>query len=139
MTPQVWKSSVLSALALDTALYELLGVTPADPRIYWYYNGDAVLSETQPAYITYMLINLPEIPGAVVSPILSLMIWGIDEQVVENVRDRVAALFGDEQGKELVFSNQTVWSKKTNESDSYQETPHAAGRTMQYRFSWTRL
>lgn len=93
---QAYKQAIIDALANDSQFKALTGATADDPRLYWYYQGDAVVSAEKPAYVTYALTASPEQTQALKNPSFTFVIWGKDATVVEAVRDRLVALFDNE-------------------------------------------
>jgi hypothetical protein len=59
-------------------------------------------------------------------------VWGADEQVVEDVRDRLAVLF---ERKPLTLDDASVvYGKLVQETDAFDETTNFAGRIVEVRF-----
>lgn len=128
------KEFIISTLTSDGTIRTLTGASIEDPRIYWYYQGDAEVTPTKPAYITYALIADPEVTQAVASPIFSFIIWGRYDNVVAAVRDRLVALFN----KQLLLTgtSRQLYGKLVTQQDSFQEQPNFAGITLHFRFGW---
>lgn len=125
---------ILTTLAADAAFRTAAGVTAEDPRVYWYYNGDSVVSETFPGYITYALISSGEPTHAVASPTFSFAIWARFDDVVAAIRDRLVALFH----KQLLTTStgRKVYCKVIQETDSFQTQPNYAGMMLHIRYDW---
>jgi len=130
----------LLKLASDSQLQTLLGIgrNGDDPRIYLYYNSDALLDEEMGlfGYITYAQLAAPEQTGGTEGPVYSFVIWARDPDITEQVRDRLVNLLNK---KALVTTVRTVYGKKVQENDSYQEQPKFAGKTLHFRFGYLSL
>ncbi len=130
----------LSMVKNDTALIDLLGIgkNGADPRIYLYYNSEALIDEVRGlnAFITYALIATGVQTGGMLSPVYSFAIWGRRADTVERVRDRLVALFNK---KALNTGVRTVYGKVVQENDSFQEQPKFNGKTLHIRFGFLEL
>ena len=121
----------------DSALVSLLGRTPDDPRVYPYYNGDAIINASQRAYVTYAKTSFPERVTATGDPIWNLTLWAINWTVAAAVRDRLVALF-DEQFV-TTPAGVPLWGTKVNEHDNYQEDTKFASIVVQFRFGFSRV
>jgi hypothetical protein len=127
-------SNVITA---DPAMISLLGITADDPRFYWYYQGDAVISAEKPSFITYALINANEAMQAVWQPIFSMQIWAKKNAHTEKVASRLSDLFHkknmttptvvDEEGP------REVYTKVIHQNDIFQEQPSYAGTAIHIR------
>ena len=129
------KATVLAVMD-DATLSTLLGVTEADPRIYWYYNGDAEVDEQRPVYITYANIATPA-AGGTTAPVISLNLWGKSIETVEAVRNRLVGLF--ERTTLTSSGGRTIYSRFVNEQDQFQEQPKFAGKAMHLQLSFLTL
>ena len=129
---------IVATLSSDTTMRRLLGARTNDPRVYRYYEPDAVVSDTQPAYITVALTARPERTGAVREPVFTLALWGSRyEGVVETVRDRVLELLDfSSRPKDYLTteSGEAVQPIVIGEHDSAQENTKFAGRQLVFRF-----
>lgn len=132
------KRYIVSLSTIDPALKAALGATPPnDPRIYWYYQPSAIIDAQHPAYITYAMTAVPEESLAVSIPVFSLAIWGLNQQSVETVRERLVI---DLQEIPLVTgTGRNMWGTKVGERDSYQENTKFAGLTLQFEFGYSRV
>lgn len=123
----------------DSALRAILGIgIDGDPRIYLYYNSEALIDDERglKAYITYAQLAAGEQFGGTEQPVYSFVIWAHDPDIVEQVRDRLVSLFNK---KPLVTVVRTVYGKKVQENDSYQDQPKFAGKTLHFRFGYLSL
>lgn len=129
------RTLVIATLTGDATFRALTGWTADDPRIYWYFQADAVLSEAKPAYLTYNLIVRPEAPSAVVSPVIGFTIWGLELETVDLVAARLEALFD----KQVLYTagGKKLWGKLMNRTEDFQSEVQFAGQTLQFRFSWS--
>ena len=136
MTMKTLKAGLRALLVADASLKRLLGGTVSDPRIYWYYGGDALISLTLPAYITYALISHTEAAGAVESPIFSLALWAINAETLEDVSTRIETLLSDQN---YTIGGEKVHMRRINAADGTQASAQYAGKMLQYRLSWSRV
>lgn len=131
------KDKLLDVLRADTALMAIIGGTPADPRIYAYYEGQATISATKPAYITYSQSASPEATFAVENPVFTFVIWARTWTTVERARDRFRALFH----KQILITDapdsRRLYTKIINEVDSFQQQPDFTGKTLHVRAGWS--
>jgi hypothetical protein len=129
------REAVYTTIVADATFRTLTGWTATDPRLYWYFQGDAELSGSKRAYITYTLLNTPE-PQAVSQPIYSFRIWAREEDLDQMllVRDRLKALFHQ---KLLSVSSQPVYGKCVMEGDAFQPEQRFAGLNIQFRFGYS--
>lgn len=127
------KEALLARANADTALSALLGATPADTRIYEYYQGDASVSVAQPAFITFANLAFPENFSGVARPTFSFVIWAAKFDVVEPIAMRLEALFH----KRLFVTSigRKLYTKRVHVNDTSQEQPNFAGKTVHYRVS----
>jgi hypothetical protein len=129
----------LALLSSDAALRSLLGIgIDVDPRIYLYYNSNAEVDEERglKAFITYALVGRGAQSGGMVAPVYSFAIWGRDQDIVEQVRDRLVDLLDK---KALNTGVRTVYGKVVQENDSFQEQPNFGGKTLHFRFGFLQL
>ncbi len=130
----------LRLLSTDEAMRDLLGIgkNSDDPRIYLYYNSDSLVDEEQGlrAFITYALVATGVQSGGMVGPVYSFAIWGRDQDVIEQVRDRLVDLLDK---KALNTGVRTVYGKVVQENDSFQDQPKFAGKTLHFRFGFLKL
>ncbi len=131
---QAIKQAILDAITGDTAFNTACGATADDPRLYWYYNGDAVIDPEKGlhAYVTYAMTARPEQTQAVLSPSLTFVVWAKDLDVVEVVSARLVAVLTRREG--LLVNGEILWGEVVNEADQYQQQPQFAGRNMVIRF-----
>lgn len=126
---------IADLLRSDVTLQGLLGGTATDPRVYWYYEGDATVGPAIPAYVTISNIATPETGGAVLSPLFSFVIWARRQETVEAVRDRLMVLLH----KKILITDppdsNRWYAKRTAEQDSFQHQPNFTGKTVHFRFS----
>jgi hypothetical protein len=124
-----------SAIVADATFRTLSGWTATDPRLYWYFQGDAELSGTKRVYITYTLLNVSE-PEGVSQPIYSFRIWAREEDLEQMllVRNRLRALFHQQL---LAVSGQPVFGKVIMEGDAFQPEQRFAGLNVQIRFGYS--
>lgn len=130
----------LAVVAADPTLKALLGITgDGDPRIYLYYNSEALVDEQagKRSFITYALVGSPAEAGGVKEPTYSFVIWARDMDVVEQVRDRLVALF-NKKGITTAASR-SLYGRLVHENDSFQEQPNFAGKTLHFRFGFLSL
>lgn len=130
------KEAILDAIEADTAFATLTGATADDPRLYWYYNGDALVDQSHPAYVTYALTAGPQQATAVRQPSFTFVIWAKDTDVTEGVRDRLVALF---EHIGLNMGGKTLFGTLINEADQFQQQPQFAGRNMVFQFGYLGL
>lgn len=131
------KDKLLDVLRADTALMTILGGTPADPRIYPYYEGKADVKPAKPVYITYSQSANPESPFAVQSPVFTFIIWGRHWTQVEAARDRFYVLFHKQIHVTVTPYDRRLYTKVVNEVDSFQQQPDFAGKTVYVRAGWS--
>jgi len=132
---------MISVIAGDATLQSLMGGdgdVSSDPRVYWYYQGDAEVTSAKPAYITYAQLASPESSAGVGAPVYSMLVWGRDVDVVEQVRDRLETLFD-----KVTYTSPSPYSKAfygrlIHEQDSFQEHSNFAGKTLHFRFGFDR-
>lgn len=130
------KEAVIAAIDADTAAQTLMGADAVDNRVYWFFNATAAnaIDATHPAYIVYQLLATPETVGATGGTYLRFTVWGRDEQVVEDIRDRLLALFERQQ---LTLSDATVvYGRVVQETDVFDDTANFAGRVVEVRFGY---
>jgi len=127
------KKSLLSVLEGDATMTTLLGATASDPRIYPYYNGDAKITTTLLAFITYSNLAVPEAQFAVEDPVFSFTIWSRTWVNTEAVRDRMCALLDKQDIDSIDTPIRKLYSKKVGERDQYQEQPQYAGKAVMFR------
>lgn len=131
------KDKILDVLRADTALMGLLGGTAADPRVYPYYEGQAIVNAQKPAYVTYSQSANPEATYAVENPVFTFVIWGRTWTQVERIRDRFRALLH----KKILITDapdsRRLYTKVINEVDSFQQQPDFAGKTLHLRAGWS--
>lgn len=128
---------MVGTIRSDPTLIRLLGVRSTDPRVYRYYEPDAVISDAQKAYITIALVADPERTGAVQQPTFTLAIWGIKYEYVEQVYMKVLELldFTTRPSEYLTTaSGVQVQPIKLGSHDSAQENTKFAGRQLTLRF-----
>jgi hypothetical protein len=130
------KDKLLDVARGDTALRGLLGGTVTDPRIYPYYEGKAEISAVKPAYITYSQSANPEPAFAIESPVFTWAIWGRTWTQVEAVRDRLRTLFQQQIYVTVSPYSRRLYTKVINETDSFQQQPDFAGKTVHIRAGW---
>lgn len=130
------KLKLLDMMRTDPTLQALLGGSPPDPRVYMYYQGDALIDSQHPAYITFSNISTPEAVQAVENPVFSIVVWSRTWSRCEEVRDRLRDLF---HKKIFVTTpdSRRIYTKLVGEQDSYQDQPKYAGKTMQLRAGWS--
>ena len=124
------------AVMEDATLSGLMGMTVNDPRVYWFFNGDARITEESPVYVTYSNLSTPA-SGATSAPVLALNIWGKSIETVEAVRNRLVALC--ERRTLTSPGGRTVYAKFINEQDQYQEQPKFAGKVLHLQLSFLTL
>lgn len=130
----------LSRIGTDAAFVTLTNRTgDGDPRIYRYYNSDAVIDDPEvdgsgpkPAYVTYALLASPGLNGGMKEPTYSFVIWARSVVVVEAVRDRLVALF--DKRTLTTPAGRSVYVRLVHENDSFQEQPNYDGKTLHFRF-----
>ena len=128
---------MVGTLRADPTLARLLGVQAADPRVYRYYEPDAVIDADRKAYITIALTADPERTGAVNQPTFTLAIWGGKYEYVEQVYLRVLDLldFTTRPAEYLTTaSGVQVQPVRVGAHDSAQENTKFAGRQLTLRF-----
>jgi hypothetical protein len=89
------REATLTRLQSDATFRTLTGATNADPRLYYRFFGDAVISDTQPVYVTYMLMPHNETAMGVAQPVFSFFLWSRPSgyTALKGVADRIQALF----------------------------------------------
>jgi hypothetical protein len=89
------KRLLVATIRQDPACRTLLGIRNNldDPRVYAYYSPTATVEVERPAYVTYAQTGFPERYHATGDPVLNCAIWGLSWEVVEQVRERLVALF----------------------------------------------
>lgn len=128
---------IIATLSQDYTLQQLLGVRTRDPRIYHYYQGDAVISDEQRAYITLAMTANPERTWAVREPVITAAVWAIRGDIVDAVRERLLALldFTDRPHEYLeTESGRKVQPILIAEHDSAQENTKFSGEQFTFRF-----
>lgn len=132
------KRLLVATLRGDPALAALMGVTPADPRVYAFYQPTAEISREKKAYITYALTAHPDMTrSAQGSPVYTLMIWGLDWETVEAVGDRLTVLL--EEQRLTSAAGRVVHSTRLSENDRFQENTRFAGKVYQFRLAYSKV
>lgn len=126
-----FRDFLLRTIGEDGQFQTLTGATVEDPRIYWYYQGDARVSDTQPVFVTYTLMTMAEKFRATREPTASFIIWGRYIEAVEAVVVRLATLL--DQQLHTTPQGDLVYTKQIAQSDSFQQQPDFAGIQMQFR------
>jgi hypothetical protein len=124
-------------LGQDAVLKPLLGSTTTDPRVYFYYQGEAEISAQKKSYITYAHLATPERTQAVGEPVFSLAIWAIDQATIKSVRDRLVVLL--DETPLTTGSGKAIFATLIGERDSFQENTKFNGKTLQFRFGYSRV
>lgn len=136
LSPDAVRKMFVAVVKADTILKALSGATPADPRFYPYYSPSAIIDAARPAYVTYATTTYPEVTTAAGGIIYTFAIWALNTDVMEDMRDRLVALFGD--GHHYVLSSgKTVRGDRIGEHDSFQENTKFAGKQIQIRFGYS--
>lgn len=131
------RQTLINTVSQDATFQSLTGAAGLDTRFYWYFNADARITVAQPAYVTYAMMTSAEKFRAVREPTFSMVVWGRDLLVVEQVAERIRALL-DQQ--ELTSpAGRTVYAKQISRSDSFQTQPNFAGIQVQYRMGYLDL
>lgn len=131
------KKKLPAMLRNDTTLKPLLGSTATDPRVYHYYQPEAVIDDRQKAYITYAQLAFPEMTQSVGEPVFSLAVWGLNQETIEAVGERLVTLLHETPLTTL--TGKPLWATKVGERDSFQENTKFAGKTYQFRFGFSRI
>lgn len=140
------RKTIQARLVADVTLRALLGGTATNSRIYTFYQGNATVSTEQPAYITIAQLGRAR-QGGTVPVTYSLAIWGITQQAVENVRDRLVGTerHGDTEdvrkgllnGRVLTTAqSRKIYVTLINENENPQAPPNFFGKTVQVQASW---
>lgn len=126
----------LNRMAQDPTFQTITGANGTDERLYERYNADAVLSVTQPCYVTYMLLPHGETRQGVQQPVFSLIIWGKTEasQAIADLRTRIFELY-DQQI--WTAGGARVQSRFIRESDTDEPQVNIIGRMIQIRVGYT--
>lgn len=122
------KEKLVDVIASDSTIQALLGIVnygdpDADPRIYWYYQGDAILDERFPAYITYALVGAGS-PQATWNPTFSFNIWARTSKHAQAVATRLKHLV---HKKTFSTGLQEFFCTIVHFNDIFQEQPKFAG------------
>jgi|OpeIllAssembly_1097287.scaffolds.fasta_scaffold00003_22 hypothetical protein len=130
------KLKLLDLMRTDPTLQAYLGGSVTDPRVYMYYQGDALIDSQHPAYITFSNISTGEAASAVEEPVFSVVVWSRTWSRCEEIRDRLRALF---HKKIFVTTpdSRRIYTKFVGEQDSYQDQPKYAGKTIRLRAGWS--
>lgn len=132
------KQMIVSMLSSNSSLVSLLGVTVTDPRIYYYYNGEADISEDSPGYITYTMLSSPETSRGVNTPVFSLRVWALSNEHASKISDAMKEMWDKKEFSTVgtpEFPSRTVRGRLVNSVDVFQEQPNYAGVDCHYRFS----
>lgn len=131
------KLKLLDMMRTDPTLQALLGGSATDPRVYMYYQGDALIDPEHPGYITFSNISTPEAVQAVENPVFSLVVWTRTWARCEEIRDRLRALFHQRILITAAPDSRRLYTKLVGEQDSYQDQPKYAGKTIRLRAGWS--
>jgi len=131
------KKLIKSTIKNDSTIQLLLGGTPADPRIYPYYQPKVVISTTQKAFITYSLISAPEPAGAVENPVYSMSIWALDWTTAEDVEKSLMRLFNKKRLTTASPESRAVYSKRISVHDQFQEQTDFSGKVCHFRIGYS--
>lgn len=136
------REAFLARLSEDTGFQEATGADNGDERLYQRYNGDAVITNDQPAYVTYMLLPHGETRDGLNIPVFSLIIWSQDQfyDAVKAVKVRLRALFDKKRwnigsGDDAV----EVYSRIVREMDTDEPSQGIMGRIVQVRVASTQF
>ncbi len=90
------RESLLARIRTDTTFKTLTGATSQDPRLYYRFQPNPVLSPTQKVYATYFLLGDNERIMGVLEPIYAFTLWARDTEVgyeaLRDVRNRIHTL-----------------------------------------------
>jgi hypothetical protein len=128
---------VIDTLSGDTALRRILGARTDDGRVYRYYQPEAVITDSQPAYITLATTANPERTAAIKEPVISLATWAKNWSTVTSVEERIYALLDYTDRPQLYLttpSGRKVQPIRMSEHDSAQENTKFAGKQYAFRF-----
>lgn len=97
------KEAIYQTLRDDAVLQGMLGYSPQDPRIYYFYPPEEIeLSDSKPAYITYYELMAPPPYLEREEELYCIDIWGREMGLNEDIFQRVDALL---HRKTLLFTN----------------------------------
>jgi hypothetical protein len=132
MQLDVLREAVLDRLEGDSGFKSIAGWTAEDNRLYERYQAHPVSTDTQPVFITYMLLPVGESRMGVSEPTFSFIIWGKPKyyESLSSCRDRISALFDRQK---WTAGSMSVWSRLVHEGDMDQPDTGLMGRSVQVR------
>lgn len=123
---------VMTMLSTDSVVQALTGGRPStDPRVYWFYQADAVLTVEYPAYISFAQMSSGRERGGVTEPVYSFRVYAYDLAVCQAIVTRMNQLF---DGVVNTLGAGTVTSEKVQASDLFDQANKFAGREVHYSF-----
>lgn len=140
MTLDTLREAFVARLADDTTFKALTGADANDGRLYAKDQADAVISETQPAYVTYLLLPHGETNTGLAQPTFSLIIWSKRGEVSGGVNVGYPAVKAVAAQVKTLFDKVTwtassarLRSRLVRESDTEDVEYGFVGRMMQVR------
>jgi hypothetical protein len=128
----VIREAALTRLESDSAFQTLTGATAGDSRVTLRHTGDAGVSATQPAFVTYTVLPQGETHEGVSQPKVSFVVWAQEQsyEAMSDVATRIRTLFDRQR---WTAGSLTVWSRVVNEGDLDEPTSGFIGRMLHVR------